>query len=139
MDAVIVDSGVWYAMFDGRDGNHLKAQAKAELLSMLTVAIPWPIAYETLRTKFVRNSMALSQFEQFLKSPNVEFVPDDEFRDIAFQLTFESSLRRSRPLSMVDCVIRLMLDDVNTRIRYLATFNARDFIDVCARNRVEII
>lgn len=139
MDAVIVDSGVWYAMFDGRDGNHREAQAKAELLPMLTVAVPWPIAYETLRTRFVRNAMALGRFEQFLKSPNVEFVPDEEFRDAAFQLTFESSLRRQRPLSMVDCVIRLMLDDVNTRIRYLATFNVRDFSDICTKNRVQII
>ena len=145
MDAVIVDSGVWYAMFDRRDGNHREAQAKAELLPMLTVAIPWPIAYETLRTRFVRNAVALGRFEQFLKSPNVEFVSDDEFKEAAFQLALDSSLRRSRPLrplrplSMVDCVIRLMLDDVNTRIRYLATFNVGDFIDVCAKNRVEII
>ena len=139
MEAVIVDSGVWYAMFDGRDGNHRAAQEKAELLALLTVAVPWPIAYETLRTKFVRNAKALSQFEQFLKSPNVEFIPDDDFRLAAFELALDSSLRRLRPLSMVDCLIRLMIDDTNTQVRYLATFNVRDFSDICARNRVEII
>lgn len=139
MDAVIVDTGVWYAIFDRRDSHHREAQDKAELLSLLTVAVPWPIAYETLRTRFVRNSVALGQFEQFLKSSNVEFVDDDGFRDAAFQLSLDSSLRGSRPLSMVDCLIRLMLDDTNTRVRYLATFNVGDFIDVCDRNRIEII
>lgn len=139
MDAVIVDTGVWYAIFDRRDSNHREAQDKAELLSLLTIAVPWPIAYETLRTRFVRNAVALGQFEQFLKSSNVEFVDDDGFRDAAFQLSLDSSLRGSRPLSMVDCLIRLMLDDTNTRVRYLATFNVGDFMDVCKRNRIEII
>lgn len=139
MDAVIVDTGVWYAMFDGRDNNHQDVQGKAELLSILTVAIPWPTAYETLRTRFVRNSGALRQFELFLQSPNIEFVDDDDFRERALRLAFESSLRRSRPLSMVDCLIRLMLDDKNIRVGYLATFNRGDFLDVCLKNRVEII
>lgn len=139
MDAVIVDTGVWYAIFDRRDSNHREAQGKAELLSLLTIAVPWPLAYETLRTRFVRNAVALGQFEQFLKSSSVEFVDDGGFRDAAFQLSLDSSLRGSRPLSMVDCLIRLMLDDTNTRVRYLATFNVGDFIDVCNRNRIEII
>jgi predicted nucleic acid-binding protein len=139
MEAVIVDTGVWYAMFDSRDPNHGQALEKAELLGVLMVAVPWPIAYETLRTRFVRNKLALKQFETFLKSPTVEFVDDEPFRDAAFSLSLESSLRRSRPLSMVDCLIRLMIIDDNTRIGYLATFNARDFIDVCLPNRVEIL
>jgi predicted nucleic acid-binding protein len=139
MEAVIVDTGVWYAMFDSRDPNYGDAEEKIELISMLKVAVLWPTAYETLRTKFVRKSLALQQFETFLKSPNIEFIDDDPFREDAFQLSLESSLRRSRPLSMVDCLIRLALDDTDLNIRFLATFNARDFIDVCRRNRVEII
>ena len=55
------------------------------------------------------------------------------------ELALESSLKGRRPLSMVDCLIRLLLDDANTRIDYLATFNVRDFGDVCRNNGVEIL
>ena len=48
-------------------------------------------------------------------------------------------VNRKRPLSMVDCLIRLMIEDVNVKLHYLATFNHRDFLDVCAARRIEII
>ncbi|CAH2405647.1 hypothetical protein MES4922_40360 [Mesorhizobium ventifaucium] len=40
---------------------------------------------------------------------------------------------------MVDCLIRLMLDDRNLKINYLATWNEGDFDDVCRKRRIEII
>ena len=139
MDFLIVDTGVWYALFDSRDSNYRQAEEKADLLNSLDIVVPWPTMYETLRTRFVRNIAALRQFERFLKSPNVQFLDDQGFRASAFELSLDSSLHKARPLSMVDCLIRLMIDDTNTNIRYLATFNVSDFFDVCARNRVEII
>jgi len=81
----------------------------------------------------------MALFEQFLKRPNIEFVGDEDLRDAAFQISFEYSVRQHRPLSMVDCLIRLLLEDTSTRIRYLATFNVADFTDVCHRNRVEML
>jgi hypothetical protein len=54
-------------------------------------------------------------------------------------MALESSLRQNRPLSMVDCLLRLLLEDVNTRISYLATLNERDFADVCRKKGIEII
>lgn len=139
MDSVVVDTGVWYALCDSRDSNYRKAEGMAELLTILNVVVPWPTAYETLRTKFVKNAAALRLFERFLKSPNVEFLEDGPYRLAAFERSLDSSLRESRPLSMVDCLIRLIIDDDNTNIRFLATFNARDFFDVCQRRRVEMI
>src|ERR1700736_593397 len=84
-------------------------------------------------------AVALRQFELFLKSAGIKYLDDTPFRRAAFDLALESSLRSRRPLSMVDCLIRLLLEDVNTRINYLATFNRQDFIDVCNRYRVEFI
>jgi predicted nucleic acid-binding protein len=139
MESVVVDTGVWYALFDSRDNNYGQADEKAELLSMLNVVVPWPTAYETLRTRFVKNAAALRQFELFLKSSNVLFLEDEEYRASAFELSLDSALRKTRPLSMVDCLIRLIIDDPNVNIRYLATFNVRDFFDVCAKNGVEIL
>lgn len=139
MERVIADTGLWYALFDRRDPYYEKAGEKADLLSLFQIVLPWPTVYETLRTRLVRNSLALQQFERFLKSPNIVFLDDAAYRDAAFDLTLESSLRRHRPLSMVDCLIRLLIDDVNVRINYLATFNPADFVDVCRRNNVEML
>lgn len=139
MKSVLADTGVWYAMFDARDQHHPEIDERSEILERLRVVVPWPTIYETLRTKFVRNRIALSRFEKFLKGPRIVYVDDRRFREQAFELALYSSLRRGRPLSMVDCLIRLLLDDVGTRVDYLATFNSADFVDVCVKNRVEII
>lgn len=141
MTSVVVDTGVWYALCDPSD--RVASDETLELiesrLDTLSVIVPWPIAYETLRTKFVRKRVALEQFERKLKSPQVTLVDDSPYREDAFALSIESSLRGHRPLSMVDCVIRMLLDDTNVRIRYLATFNVGDFADVCAKRQIEVL
>jgi predicted nucleic acid-binding protein len=139
VEYALADTGLWYAMFDRRDQHHSVAKEKAEVLELFHVVLPWPTLYETLRTRFVRNSIALGQFERFLKRPNVTYLDDSSFREAAFEIALESSLRQGRPLSMVDCLIRLLLEDVNTRISYLATLNERDFADVCRKKGIEII
>lgn len=140
MASVLVDTGVWYALSDPTDRIVSEAvvdaiQARIEVHS---VVVPWPIAYETLRTSFVRKRLALERFEQKLKSPRVILIDDSPYREDALELSIESSLRGQRPLSMVDCLMRILLDDINVNIHYLATFNARDFVDVCTRRRIEL-
>ena len=138
MEYVLADTGVWYAMFDSRDQYYAEAIEKIEYLEIFQIVLPWPTVYETLRTRFVRNRLALQEFSNFLKRPNIIYLDDTDYRKDAFELSLESSLRRGRPLSMVDCLIRLILSDVNTKIDYLATFNPADFIDVCHKRRIEI-
>jgi predicted nucleic acid-binding protein len=139
LENALADTGLWYAIFDRRDQYHSEVQEKAEALEPFQIVLPWPTLYETLRTKFVRNRTALGQFERYLKRPNVTYLDDSSFRKAAFEMALESSLRQNRPLSMVDCLIRLLLEDVNTWISYLATLNARDFADVCRKKGIEII
>lgn len=139
MEFALVDTGIWYGMFDSRDERHRDAQGKIELLESFYLVMPWPTAYETLRTRFVRNKFALEQFERYLKTPRIIFLDDGPFREAAFELSLQKSLRDGRPLSMVDCLIRLILDDTNTKIDFLATFNISDFADICATRGVEII
>lgn len=143
MNRVLVDTGVWYAIFDPRDAQALRYPKSVKKLSSLvetsSVVVPWPTVYETLCTSFVRKNLSLRQFERRLKAPNITFVEDEPYRDEAFTLSIQSSLRRNRTLSMVDCVLRLMLDDVKMRISYLATYNDGDFVDVCRRRNIELI
>jgi predicted nucleic acid-binding protein len=140
MASILVDTGVWYALCDLRDRT-ARQEAVDEIYARVkvhSIVVPWPIAYETLRTRFVRNRLALERFEREIKSPRIVLLDDEPYREDALTLSIESSLRRGRPLSMVDCVIRLLLDDVKTRIRYLVTFNQRDFVDICAARRIEL-
>lgn len=139
MEYALADTGLWYAMFDRRDPYHNEVKDKVEGLDRFQLVVPWPTLYETLRTKFVRNAMALGLFERFLKKPNVTYLDDSSLRDAAFEMSLDSSLRRGRPLSMVDCLIRLLLEDVNIKIACLATLNERDFVDICRKRGVEII
>ena len=125
------------SILDNQHQNQLKE--KAELLELFQVILPWPTLYETLRTKMVRNKFALQRFEEYLKRPDLNYLDDTPYRDKAIELAFSSSLNRNRPLSMIYCLIRLILDDDKVKINCLATLNFRDFSDICRRRQIEII
>ncbi len=138
MQYVLADSGLWYALIDARDEHHARAQEHARYLEWCQIVLPWPILYETIRTRLTRNKKAFGLLEDVLNIPGIIFLDDVPFREAALKLALESSLRGSRPLSLVDCVIRLILDDVNTKIDYFVTFNPKDFSDVCRRRGIEM-
>jgi len=46
MESVVVDTGVWYSLFDSRDSNYRQAEENHGVLSILKVVVPWPTAYE---------------------------------------------------------------------------------------------
>jgi predicted nucleic acid-binding protein len=139
MPAILLDTCVWYSLFDSRDPYHFRSLELEKQFSCFNIALPWPIAYETLRTRFVGNKLALSAYKQYLSRHDIEFLDDKDLREASFDLCIDSSLLRNRPLSMDDCLIRLMIDDVDFRINYLATFNVGDFADICRKRKVEIL
>lgn len=141
MQRIIVDTGVWYAICDTRDPFHSKIDEKIAWFeeNTSTIIIPWPILYETLKTRFVKNKIAVSTLELKLKSPRMVFIDDAKWREDAIELAIHSTLRSNRSLSMVDCLIRLMLEDVNLRVDALMTFNERDFVDVCTPRNIELL
>jgi predicted nucleic acid-binding protein len=139
MQYVLADTGVWFAMFYRGDQHAEEIEEKSELFDRCRVVLPWPTLYEALRTKMMRNRYALQRFKSFLRQPHVQYLDDNSYREEALELAFESSLRQCRPLSMVDCLIRLVLADVNVKLDYLATFNNKDFADVCKTRGIELI
>lgn len=136
---MLADTGLWYALFDTKDSYYVQAREKADYLERCHIILPWPILYETLSTRFVRNTKALRLFERVLKSPHVIYLEDAPYRQAAFDLCLKSSLTRSRALSLVDCAIRLILEDASMKIDYLITFNPRDFADVCRVRGIELV
>ncbi len=140
MPRVLVDTGVWIRLFDRRDGPRDREDVEAlfDLVRAHTIVLPWPIAFETLRTRLMRNRIAASLLEREMKAPNISFLDDRDYRDEAFKMAVDSP-RSGRALSMVDCLLRLVMDDRNVKIDYLATYNDADFYDVCARRRITMI
>lgn len=89
MARIVVDTGVWIAICDKRD-NTVAANIIEDIYQRIqahTIIIPWPVAYETLRTRFARNAAALRRFESELKSTRISMVDDSPYRDDALALT----------------------------------------------------
>ena len=92
--------------------------------------------YELLRTKFVKNKTALAEIKQLFLNGRITKINDDRYRELALDLTLSEEKRN---ISLVDNIIRLMLDDKDVDVKGLVTFNVGDFQDVCLKNRVEIL
>lgn len=141
MATVLLDTGVWYCLCDEKDRTRTQEQI-GEIQGRIAahnVVVPWPVVYETLRTRFVRNTLALTRFEWMLKSPRMCLMDDSMYRKEALNHSIASSLHRQRPLSLVDCLLRIFMDDVNTKVHYFVTFNVVDFADVCRKRRIEVL
>ncbi|MDR1553116.1 MAG: hypothetical protein LBS69_06610 [Prevotellaceae bacterium] len=135
---VIVDSGFWFALYDTGDAYYTKAINIVEYLNMSNVIIPFPTLYESINTKFMKNTVAKTEFENILKRNNVTIVNDDSIKTDALRITFTDESKK-RNLSLVDNIIRLILEDVSYKIDCLITFNKKDFIDICQKRNIEIL
>jgi predicted nucleic acid-binding protein len=72
-DATLVDTGFWIALFDPRDERHHFADENGDWLDLATVVMPWPVLYETLRTRFVRRPEWVVRLDKRLRRPRVAF------------------------------------------------------------------
>lgn len=81
----------------------------------------------------------MSSFRSLMNSPTCVLIHDEGYKEITLRTTFSTSLDNNRPISLVDMVIRQMLDDVNLKSDAIVTFNPEDFYDVCLRrNKIMI-
>jgi hypothetical protein len=132
----ILDTGFVYALFDKKDPFYKDAMLKSDLVDNLPIMIPWPCLYETLNSRFLKDNIQIRQFELFLKRPKVILEDDRAYRENARDLTFEQKGLPGRTISLVDMVIRLMLDNRSLHIGYLFTFNPKDFVDICRSKKI---
>ena len=138
MTNIIVDSGFWFALYAPYDTYYMEAKSIVKHLNICNVIIPFPTLYESINTRLMKNSVAGAEFESVLKRPNVTIIDDAQIKNDALQITFTDESKK-RNLSLVDNIIRLILDDVNYKIDGLVTFNKKDFIDVCQKRNIEIL
>ncbi len=138
MNNVIVDTCFWYALYDASDSYHMQALSIHQKLTDARLIIPYPTLYEVINTRFSK-SQNLGAFQNKISSPSCCLVTDDKYKENALDATFFFSLQKNRPISLVDMIIRKMMEDVDLQIKGLLTFNIGDFEDVCRKMRIEII
>ena len=135
---LLADSGFFIALYEPRDVNHATAQGKREWLDLMPIVLPWPILYETLNTRFARRPAVMARLDAVVMHPDTQLLDDSSYRQDAYQSAMAMG-RRGRPLSLVDAVLRSVIDDTNVALDAVLTFNLADFVDVCRHNSVEVL
>jgi predicted nucleic acid-binding protein len=135
---VLTDTGYWIALYHTKDAFHQEAIDKFDEIRDCRILFPWPIFYEVLRTKFVKNKVVALNFEEHLKTLSINRIDDSPYREDALDDTIRLSAIGKRNISLADMVIRHVLQDDRWKIDYLITFNEKDFTDVCKRRRIQI-
>jgi predicted nucleic acid-binding protein len=149
MKDIYVDAGFLIGLYDEEDEFHEKAAHY--FLSMFETAnnclvIPWPILYETVRTRAVKNRNAMLLLERYwkflLRHKRLTLISDVPFREDVVDECFSELTkpdRQRRNLSLADRVIRRMLLDKSVHIDAFITFNPKDFADACRAAQREML
>jgi predicted nucleic acid-binding protein len=148
MKAICVDTGFLIGLYDDTDPYHDKAKKYfSDFFGAGSnhLLIPWPVLYEAISTRMVKNKKGLSLLEndwrRFLIQRRLNLLSDLPYREGTIDECFRElgkPMPQCRNLSAADRVIRNMLSDRNLRIHAFVTFNPKDFNDVCGKFGREI-
>lgn len=133
---LLVDTGYFIALYTERDEHHSAAKRKQGLLERWPIVLPWPVLYETMNTRFVKMPGALARFGAILVHPDTVLLDDSPYREGSYRTVGETAPQRY--FSLVDAVLRAIIEDTNVSISAMLTFNPRDFHDVCRKHRVAL-
>lgn len=133
---IVADSGYWFGLFNARDQHHACASVIENAIAVHSVLIPWPALYETLNTRFMRRPADRSRFAAYLRRDLTILLEDAPYKRNSLNYVLN---QRSTTFSLVDHVIRSMLEDSSLHIDAIVTFNPGDFIDVCQARGIEIV
>lgn len=135
---IIVDTGFWIGLYDERDAHHGSAVEYWETYSQGNIFIvPYPSLYELIKTRLMRRKNSLDLFRRImLDKSQVCLVSDEKYKDSALEITLNE---KKRDISLVDCTIRMMLEDDTILKNGMLTTNREDFEDVCMNKNIELI
>ena len=138
MKSVIVDTCIWYALVDDKDAYAGYNEKIRQVLEHHVILVPYPSLYETINTKLIKNERKQADrlFAFLSKSGKVKLITDDKYREDALSAV-QFELKRGKHYSLVDMVIRLMMQDKSLGRVAVMTFNVKDFIG--AETGVEIV
>lgn len=137
MKRLIVDTGIWYAVLDKTDSRMECADDIAKILEKHQLFVPYPSLYEAINTRLIKNEYhQADKLFAYLNNPEkVVLVSDDKYRETALKAV-QFNLSNGKHYSLVDMIIRLMMEDETLGLRSVITFNVKDF---CGVNAIEVI
>ena len=135
-ESLLADTGYFIALYDERDENYAMAQRDKRLLDLHPMVLPWPVLYETINARFARRPSALTRMDSIIAKADTLLLDDSPYREGAYRQVRLTS--RKRPLSLVDAVLRAVIENENVRISGLLTFNVKDFHDLCYPRHVDL-
>lgn len=137
MKRLIIDTCIWYALLDKTDSQAKYADIIKKILDTHQLIIPFPSLYETINTKFIKNEygQATQLFTYLNNSLKVILIPDNNYKEKALDIV-QSNISKGKHFSLVDTIIRLMMEDTSLGEIAVMTFNVGDFYGV---NNTEII
>ncbi|MCI1733411.1 MAG: hypothetical protein LKM33_03530 [Bacteroidales bacterium] len=136
---ILIDTCVWFAFFNESDGNHRDAVEMMKEIDHSIFIVPYPTLYEALNTRFVTERMWMNSFIDLL-SDKARFVKieDTAYLEKAYGMIMNKVNINNRPLSLVDLVLRLMIEDQKLNINAVFSFNVKDFEDICRQKQITI-
>lgn len=136
--SLLVDTSFFFALFNERDPYHTSACDLSQWLDTLSIILPWPVLYETINTRLSRRREDIARFKAIVELRDTVLLDDSPYRLESYK-TVTMSTRRGQPLSLVDAVLRAIVEDVNVPVNAILTFNHKDFADICSKNNVELL
>lgn len=137
-DHILIDAGFLIALAYRQDQYHDTAIGIAKDIVVYNILCPWPITYEILRTKHTKRFDYLQVVRNFITSYKVTLLNDTPYRETCLNDCLRQEMR-GRGFSLVDMVLRSIINANPQDIGYLITFNDKDFVDICGQHRIEIL
>ena len=135
---LLIDTGFWIGLADDRDQHHQDALDLIETVQRHKILVPWPITYEVLRTKHTKRFQYLEAIKKALAHFNCIFVEDAPYREECLAACLNQR-HGGRGFSLVDMILRSIIDGYHHEISHFITFNPRDFYDICGQRQVGIL
>ena len=126
MKTIILDTGYWIALFS-QEKEKEKQKTIVEVTRLIdennySILIPFPTLYEFLNSKLSRKKDKLNLVNELSKSKYVK-IYDDKYRDNALKKYSEQFSYSISDISLVDEVIKEMIEDDKLRTDSIVTFD----------------
>lgn len=121
---IIVDTCFWIALYNPE--KHADKNETVDIISELIenheIVIPFPSLYEFLNSKFSRKNDAL-HFQKLISRTNYIKLDDKAFKEKALDNFFEKAINEYNDVSLVDEIIKEIIDSSEFKIDYLISFD----------------
>ena len=121
---VLVDTCYWISLFDPTDDPKLTVEAEqiSEDIEDEEIIIPFPTLYEFVNSRLSRREAKI-EFERLLLRPNVTRLSDTKYKEKALDNFFIKSRYSHSDISLVDEVLKLIIEDKQLKIDYIVSFD----------------